>query len=259
MIQIRRLVKFPSFSLSVIYLSLAKSTRPAAVFVVHTLFTRSFFLERVYRLSSANSSVSFRSSSRSHLWFLGPALILPRDENPRCPPTDTNGYLCQRRNLLLYIPLYKQRVNRARALAPRRSAPRRVRAGCSPHREPRLTGYAPWKPIYRSFRVHFFFFFLLLLRPLPLLPLLLLRLSRLGTHIAVNWNTHTGPAPLRPNIFTVRTTISTVLAFLSSSFLFLGNSKSGTNSATMTTTDAKNAEFSRIRLVPKITEHRGKN
>lgn len=46
--------------------------------------------------------------------FLGPAsLILPRDENPRCPPTDTNGHLCQRRNLLLYIPLYKQRVNRA--------------------------------------------------------------------------------------------------------------------------------------------------
>lgn len=41
------------------------------------------------------------------------SLILPRDENPRCPPTDTNGHLCQRRNLLLYIPLYKQRVNRA--------------------------------------------------------------------------------------------------------------------------------------------------
>lgn len=35
------------------------------------------------------------------------------DGNPRCPLTDTNGYLCQRRNLLLYIPLYKQRVNRA--------------------------------------------------------------------------------------------------------------------------------------------------
>lgn len=35
------------------------------------------------------------------------------DGNPRCPSTDTNGYLCQRRNLLLYIPLYKQRVNRA--------------------------------------------------------------------------------------------------------------------------------------------------
>lgn len=42
------------------------------------------------------------------------------DGNPRCPPTDTNGYLCQRRNLLLYIPLYKQRVNRAHTLrAPR--------------------------------------------------------------------------------------------------------------------------------------------
>lgn len=69
--------------------------------------------------------------------FHGPALILPRDENPRCPPTDTNGYLCQRRNLLLYIPLYKQRVNRARALALLR-----VRAA-SPHREHRLSGYAP--------------------------------------------------------------------------------------------------------------------
>jgi len=49
-----------------------------------------------------------------------PSCQYAADGNPRCPPTDTNGYLCQRRNLLLYIPLYKQRVNRAHTLrAPR--------------------------------------------------------------------------------------------------------------------------------------------
>lgn len=49
-----------------------------------------------------------------------PSCRYAADGNPRCPSTDTNGYLCQRRNLLLYIPLYKQRVNRAHTLrAPR--------------------------------------------------------------------------------------------------------------------------------------------
>lgn len=57
--------------------------------------------------SSPRSLLSLATFPRSS------SLILPRDENPRCPPTDTNGHLCQRRNLLLYIPLYKQRVNRA--------------------------------------------------------------------------------------------------------------------------------------------------
>lgn len=57
--------------------------------------------------SSSRSLFSLATFPRSS------SLILPRDENPRCPPTDTNGHLCQRRNLLLYIPLYKQRVNRA--------------------------------------------------------------------------------------------------------------------------------------------------
>lgn len=57
--------------------------------------------------SSSRSLFSLAAFPRSS------SLILPRDENPRCPPTDTNGHLCQRRNLLLYIPLYKQRVNRA--------------------------------------------------------------------------------------------------------------------------------------------------
>lgn len=37
--------------------------------------------------------------------------VIPRDENPRCPSVDTNGHPMPRRNLLLYIPLYKQRVN----------------------------------------------------------------------------------------------------------------------------------------------------
>lgn len=99
------------------------------------------------------------------------------DGNPRCPPTDTNGYLCQRRNLLLYIPLYKQRVNRAHTLraprmggrAPRSTlsltlflAPLLFLSPASSHQLPvpaRVRQvrrgypiYAPWKPIYRSFR-----------------------------------------------------------------------------------------------------------
>lgn len=71
--------------------------------------------------SASLSSLAHRSSNSSSSRSLfslaafprSSSLILPRDENPRCPPTDTNGHLCQRRNLLLYIPLYKQRVNRA--------------------------------------------------------------------------------------------------------------------------------------------------
>lgn len=89
-----------------------------------------------FRSYSSNVSAFFAQSSLAPIStnvlclspfvfsMFGPPLILPRDENPRCPPTDTNGYLCRRRNLLLYIPLYKQRVNRARTLAaPRTSLP----------------------------------------------------------------------------------------------------------------------------------------
>lgn len=89
---------------------------------------------------------------------LGPLRRYVVDGNPRCPPTDTNGYLCQRRNLLLYIPLYKQRVNRAPhptcaayggpgpPVSPSSSA-RQVRRGYPI----RARARAPWKPIYRSF------------------------------------------------------------------------------------------------------------
>ena len=50
------------------------------------------------------------------------------------------------------------------------------------HREHRLSGYAPWKPIYRSFRVHFFFFFFFFFFFL---------LARGSMYVAtVNWNTH---------------------------------------------------------------------
>lgn len=84
---------------------------------IETSSSQFFFIHVRIFFSTSFSNVAHPRQllvSSPLLPFLGPAsLILPRDENPRCPPTDTNGHLCQRRNLLLYIPLYKQRVNRA--------------------------------------------------------------------------------------------------------------------------------------------------
>lgn len=80
-------------------------------------------LSRLRRLSCTILFVSHRSFSLAIVVSTSrgpPSCQCAADGNPRCPPTDTNGYLCQRRNLLLYIPLYKQRVNRAHTLrAPR--------------------------------------------------------------------------------------------------------------------------------------------
>ena len=125
-------IKKKSFSILSFDLDIFQQNFPSILFLsVH--HTRSLKTWRSFRRNACTvyprQTVPSRTDlpSPSSSTFLGPALILPRDENPRCPPTDTNGYLCQRRNLLLYIPLYKQRVNRARALALRR-----VRAG-SPH------------------------------------------------------------------------------------------------------------------------------
>ena len=96
----------------------ADTGRPATVFLSHTFFfffsfksytryTRSYTIYKVLFSLFLISCVSHPSVlvERSQPWLYS--------TNPRCPPTDTNGYLCQRLgNLLLYIPLYKQRVNR---------------------------------------------------------------------------------------------------------------------------------------------------
>lgn len=76
----------------------------------HPNFSSASLSNLAHRPSNSSSSRSLFSLAA---FPRSSSLILPRDENPRCPPTDTNGHLCQRRNLLLYIPLYKQRVNRA--------------------------------------------------------------------------------------------------------------------------------------------------
>lgn len=146
--------------------------------------------------SSSRSLFSLAAFPRSS------SLILPRDENPRCPPTDTNGHLCQRRNLLLYIPLYKQRVNRAAyELA---IGIRAVETDLS--------------IVLRAL--------LLLLLPSRILSLFLRGTSLMCVCIMyvsrINWNTHEDPCPypFTRRILTGRTTIPTVLHLISLLVLF---------------------------------------
>lgn len=90
----------PSLALS-LFLSLVRLSRFTSPFPYDWLCLASAILSPPALLAAAITP------------SLGPLRRYVVDGNPRCPPTDTNGYLCQRRNLLLYIPLYKQRVNRA--------------------------------------------------------------------------------------------------------------------------------------------------
>jgi len=146
----------PSLYLLVPFQAPSHSPFPPSLSLSLSLSFSLVYLPRSLRLSTPSCLGYFTPScpSRCPNSFPGPLRRYAADGNPRCPPTDTNGYLCQRRNLLLYIPLYKQRVNRAphpTCAAYGGPGPSVSLSSSAASAERIPDTRTPWKPIYRSF------------------------------------------------------------------------------------------------------------